>query len=171
MSVQVPGASWGVTAADRARSLPCDQLLPDADLVLERAVAVDAPPEHVFRWLCQLRVAPYSYDLLDNLGRRSPRTLTPGLERLAVGQRFATIFRLVSFEAPEHVTAEHHGVLGDVVVTYAVSPRGQGSFLLARFRWAPKSVPRVRPVLTALALGDLVMARRQLLNLKRLSEG
>jgi hypothetical protein len=172
MSVRVPGASWGATAEDRARSLPCDVVLPNADLVLDRAVEVAAPRERVFRWLCQLSVAPYSYDLVDNRGRRSPQTLTPGAERLAVGQRFATIFRLVSFDAPEQVTAEHRGAFGHVAVTYSVTEREGGSALLCRFRWSPKRLPVAnRPLMTALALGDLVMARRQLLNLKRLSEG
>ena len=82
---------------------------------------MDAPVETLFRWLCQLRVAPYSYDWLDNRGRRSPRTLTPGLEELEVGQRFMTIFRLAEFEPGRSITVVHDGPLfGRVVGTYEV---------------------------------------------------
>ena len=79
------------------------------------------PPALVFRWLCQLRVAPYSYDLIDNGGRRSPQTLTPGLELLERGQRFMPIFRLAEFEPGRSITLRSRGtVFGDVVVTYRV---------------------------------------------------
>ncbi|MFZ1178196.1 MAG: hypothetical protein WAO15_18365 [Mycobacterium sp.] len=48
----------------------------------------------MFSWLCQLRVAPNSYDALDNLGRRSPRERNPELVHLQLGQRFMTVFAL-----------------------------------------------------------------------------
>jgi len=86
---------WGSTAGERASSWPCDPLLPDANLALYRSVDVAAPACVLFRWVCQLRTAPYSYDWLDNGGRHSPRTLTPGLDDLAVGQRVMRIFDLV----------------------------------------------------------------------------
>jgi len=93
--------------------------LPGARTRCDRAIAVDAPGALLFRWLCELRVAPYSYDLLDNLGRRSPRELTPGLERLEVGQRFMRIFSLVPFTPDDHLTLRAPGV----AVTYAVRER------------------------------------------------
>jgi hypothetical protein len=162
MSVRGIISNWGSTADERAMPLPCDELVENARLVLHRAVHVDAPPELVFRWLCQMRVAPYSYDL--NLGRRSPRELTPGLDRLEVGQRFL-IFRLSSFEPGAHVTLEHRGpVFGDLGITYAVMP---GTRLVMRLVCNPPRVPLAGQVL---ALGDFVMARRQLLNFKRLAE-
>jgi hypothetical protein len=91
-------SDWGSTASDRARDYPCDRLVTDADQMMFRALDVDAPAAMTFRWLCQLRAAPYSYDKLDNRGRRSPQTVTAGLDQLAPGQRMQTIFRLIEFE-------------------------------------------------------------------------
>src|SRR4051794_11253211 len=79
--------AWGTTADERERAFPCDEHLAAAPRVGFRGAAADAPPPAVFRWVCQLRKAPYSYDVLDNLGRRSPRELTPGLEKLERGQK------------------------------------------------------------------------------------
>src|SRR3954465_896187 len=128
---------WGATDDDVHRRLPGDELFPDADVVVHRAVDVAAPPDVVFRWLCQLRAAPYSYDLIDNLGHRSPQQLTPGSDRLAVGQPAMPLFHRASFRRPEDITFEHRGVFGRAVVTYAILPRHRGCHLLMRLRWSP----------------------------------
>ncbi|EUA28809.1 hypothetical protein I548_1994 [Mycobacterium intracellulare] len=72
-----PGLTWGVRPWERTTPLPCDGVLPSAGVRADRAISIAAPPSIVFGWLCQLRVAPYSYDSLDNLGRRSPAGATP----------------------------------------------------------------------------------------------
>ncbi len=161
---------WGSTEAERARPYPCDALLPDADAALFRAVDVAAGPEAAFRWLCQLRAAPYSYDAIDNFGRRSPRTLTPGLDDLHPGQRVMRIFLLASFEPGRSLTlVTASRFFGRVACTYAVLPAGPG-----RSRYVVKMLVRyrrlVRPVHLAFAAGDLVMMRRQLLTLAALAE-
>jgi hypothetical protein len=167
---------WGSTAEERSRHFPCDELLPDAEDAYFRAVDVAAPAEVVFRWLCQLRAAPYSYDWIDNLGRRSPPSLTPGLERLEVGQRVMMIFELVEFEPDRHITVRTRRgarIFGDVVVTYLVDPgSGASSRLVVKVlvdhprRFLAHGLSRA-----LLPWGDVVMMRRQLLNLKALAEG
>ena len=130
----------------------------------------------VFRWLCQLRAAPYSYDWIDNFGRTSPPRFTPGLERLEVGQRVMTFFELVEFEPDRHLTVMTpptalDGVFGRFAVSYVVRPRDEThARLVVKLRvryarrwlgWAARWV---------LPWGDLVMMRKQLLTLKRLAE-
>jgi hypothetical protein len=163
---------WGSTAAERAAGYDCDGLIEHPSGVVFRAVDVDAPTAVVFRWLCQLRVAPYSYDWIDNRGRRSPQQLTPGVDELEIGQRFATIFRLVAFEPGRSITLDSTTrVFGHVAITYAAVPSdAERSRLVAKLLFT-------RPVgLYGLALrcvlpaGDLVMMRRQLLNLRTLAE-
>jgi len=165
--------NWGSTPAERAEGFPCDRLLEEAPMRLYRAVDVAAPAALVFRWLCQLRAAPYSYDVIDNRARRSPQALIPGLERLEPGQRFMRIFRLQEFEPGRSLTVRSRGtVFGDVVVTYRVSEAGAGrSRLVAKLLVAPGGGPfGSAPARALLAAGDLVMMRRQLLNIARLAE-
>jgi hypothetical protein len=155
--------------------LPCDRFLDAPEHVLHRALDVEAPVDVTFRWLCQLRAAPYSYDWIDNFGRTSPRALTPGLENLAVGQTVMTLFELVEFEVGRHLTAvlrRGRWTFGDIAATYAVFARGPGSSrilvrLLVRYpngvvgwveRWG-------------LPWGDLVMMRKQLYTIAALAEG
>ena len=69
---------WGATRDEAERSYPADELVPGGRR-LTRAVSVTAPSDLVFRWTCQLHRAPYSYDLIDNLARRSPSTVWNGV--------------------------------------------------------------------------------------------
>jgi hypothetical protein len=131
----------------------------------------------VFRWLCQLRVAPYSYDWIDNGGRRSPRELDPELERLERRQRFMQIFELEDFEPGVHVTlatpvgSKGARLFGVVRVTYwARAEAADRTRLLVKLRVVPASGPWGRAMRAFLPWGDLLMMRRQLLNLKALAE-
>jgi hypothetical protein len=156
-----PGLTWGARPVERGSSLPCDALRPRAGVRADRAIGIAAPPPIVFAWLCQLRAAPYSYDLVDNFGRRSPRQRDPELVQLEVGQQFMTVFALQSFVADEHITLLARGA----AVTYAVRPERAGSRLHVRVLFGGPRLPA-----RLLALGDLVMMRKQLLTLKSLAE-
>ena len=170
------GRIWGVSEWERALEFPCDAYLGEPDDVYFRGVDIQASEASVFRWLCQLRVAPYSYDWIDNLGRRSPPELTPGLERLEVGQRVMTIFELAEFEPDRQLTIRlrHTGVLfGEVAATYLLRPIASGGCrLLVK---VPMCHSRRLPALglrhAAMPWLDLVMMRKQLLTIKLLAEG
>lgn len=165
--------TWGTTDDERQRAFPCDEALPDFTDAYFRGVTVQAAPPVVFRWLCQLRVAPYSYDWIDNRGRRSPDRLTPGLEHLAVGQRVMRIFDLVAFERDHHLTLRlrEPGAFPPLAVSYVVIAAPAGTC-----RLIAKLVVRRRPGLRDRLLSrllpslDWIMMRRQLLNLKALAE-
>ena len=163
---------WGSTAEERASSWPCDGFLPDADLAVYRSVDVAAPVAIVYRWLCQLSVAPYSYDCIDNGCRRSPRTLTPGVDELVVGQRMVSIFDLVAFTPGEQITIRSRSaVFGEVVGTYRVLPTsGRTSRLAVKLIVRHRRDPLGWLWKLVLPAGDLVMMRKQLLTLARLAE-
>ena len=123
----------------------------------------------LFRWVGQLRVAPYSYDWIDNLGRKSPRELDD-LPPVAVGERINTIFRVVDVGDRSITMRFAAAWFGEVVCTYLVEPWEGGSRVLVRFPIRYADGPPAAAMSWVLPSGDLVMMRRQLLNLARLAE-
>lgn len=168
-------ATWGTTLAERALAYPCDAFVERLDAAWWRGVTVRAAAPTVFRWLCQLRVAPYSYDWIDNGGRQSPRTLTPGLEQLAVGQRAVSIFEVLDFEPGRHLTLGTRRfaprLFPAVAITYLVAPvKPDETRLLAKLAIEARPGLLGRAALAFLAWGDLIMMRKQLLTLRDLAE-
>ncbi len=167
--------TWGTSARERTIAYPCDKYVAQPRAAYYRGVTVNAPAAAVFRWLCQLRVAPYSYDWLDNGGRRSPRKLTPGADKLAVGQQVMTIFELVEFAADQHITlklrSRSQRVFGELTVSYLIVPlAAHRCRLLAKLVVQYPGGVYGQLLSVGLPWGDLLMMRRQLLNFKALAE-
>jgi len=182
---------WGTRPEEIAAPWPCDDRDRPEESSLFRAIDIDAAPHTVFRWLCQLKEAPYSYDWLDNRGRTSPRQLTPGADQLAVDQRVMEIFKLVEFETDRFmtlITRRDSSLLGSVLVTYQTLPRSisnsisepaqadqpdepcQGTRLIARLRILYPSGFIGSLAQIGLPFGDWIMMRKQFLTLKGLAE-
>ena len=165
---------WGATAAEAETTYPCDELADTPYIALTRAIDVDAPVTVIFRWLCQLRAAPYSYDWVDNWGRRSPRELTPGLNQLEPGQSF-TVVTITSYATDHHITGRAtpaaQRLFGVISLTYAVASRGpQRSRLISRLDVHQPTRLWEKARYRFLAWGDLIMMRKQLRTLKDLAE-
>ncbi len=125
-----------------------------------------AEPQDIWPWVAQIRLAPYSYDWVDNLGRRSPQQLL-GLPDPVIGESFTAALggrpygQIIAVAAGEHLTGQ---ILG-AVMSYVLVPEGLATRLLLKL-----VTHRGRAIAPVLSCGDLIMARRQLLNLARLAE-
>jgi hypothetical protein len=162
------GDRWGVTEEEVARRYPCDDLVPDPVFQAWRGVTVRAKTDHVWRWVAQIRLAPYSYDWIDNLGRSSPRSLR-GLPEPVIGEQFTSALGGRHFGRIETVVAGEQltGTIMGAVMSYVLVPveGGRQTRLLLKVVTAGGRV--IAPLLS---VGDLIMARRQLLNLAALAE-
>ncbi len=167
---------WGATADERAATYPCDRFLPGAQHEFFRAIDVEAPPALTYRWLQQLRIAPYSYDWADNFLMPSPPRLTPRAERIAVGQCMMHVLSIVAFERGRSLTLGPRSriataLLGTLYGTYVVTPRAaRGSRLFVKVN---ANYPRSlygRLIGGVMPWIDLAMMRQQLRRLKAYAE-
>lgn len=165
---------WGTTDEELRRPMPGDDLLRPGAPSTTRAITIDASPRDVFPWLLQIgygRGGWYSYDWIDNDGKRSVDRIDPALQDLAVGDR---IQMLPGFgPVVREIGTDHHILSGGEADTWCLlvepTPEG-GSRLVSRWRqdW-PKGFGTI--VWTLLSdPGAFVMERKMLRTIRRLAE-
>jgi hypothetical protein len=143
---------WGSTANERARLLPGDELVPDAEQQTH-AITIDAPAAAVWPWLPQMgqgRGGFYSHDRLERLvgaDIRNADEIHPEWQDLAVGDlvrtyrpvpRFEPLGWIVAAIEPERVLVvnepERAGVINS---SWALVPENDAgrTRLLSRWRF------------------------------------
>jgi hypothetical protein len=173
---------FGSTPAERARVLPGDELLPDADLIATRAITITAAPESVWPWLVQIgtgRAGAYAYDWLDRLmglDMHSSWRIIDDLQDLAVGDVIpvandGTGLRVQRLEAPLVL-----GTRSDDDTwawTWLLEPAAGGTRLLSRTRMITRSAPLLQRLGIELFLipASWLMERRMLQGIRRRAEG
>ena len=65
---------------------------------LLRCIEIRADASDIFVWLKQLRIAPYSYDFIDNRSRKSPDFIIENLPPLKVKTHYLLAFHIIEFE-------------------------------------------------------------------------
>ncbi|GAA2735566.1 hypothetical protein GCM10009867_18150 [Pedococcus aerophilus] len=137
------------TAAELRATLPGDELVAPADVVMDRAFSLPAPPEQVWPWLVQLgkrRAGWYFPRWVERFvpgSRRGLRRLDARHLDLAVGDvipdwggRDAT-FTVAELAPGQHLL--HTSTRGRTHLTWCLqlTPQGSGSRLHLRLRMAP----------------------------------
>lgn len=172
---------WGATPAEIKGPVVGDHLCPDARLVATRSITIGAPPESVFPWIRQMgfgRAGWYSYDLIDNLGRKSATSIHPQWQDVVSGSSvpagpmsfIATIVEEPTAFVLEVPPPRKGRPRLCFTLAYELRPIDRGTRLVTRLR-ATVSVPGGRIIERGLlGPGDGIMVRRQLLNLKSVCE-
>ena len=169
--------TWGATAAEAARRLPGDELLPDADGVATRAITIDAPAAAVWPWLAQMGPSPrggaYTYDWIENLlglNMHSADRVLPEYQHPQVGEGFGYGPNKMSFAIvePEHVLATRSAD-GNWVWTFVLEERDGRTRLISRNRFR---LPKLKDKIGMIPMepGSLVMERKMLRGIKERAE-
>jgi hypothetical protein len=179
---------WGATDDEVRMSLPGDEIAPSPGMASTRAIAIQAQPEEVWRWLVQIgqgRGGLFSYDWLENLigsDIHTLREIRPELQHLAAGDEVRMgpegypFFRVARVEPGQALVLQaadpKTGAPAQASWSFALLPQGRHTRLVSRQRnqFEPTAVNFVlwraftEPV-------SFVMEQRMLRTLKELAEG
>ena len=170
--------TWGATPEEVHRSLPGDDLVHRPTFNATRAISIDAPVGQVWPWLVQVglnRAGWYSYDVLDNVGRRSAGRIIPELQQLAAGDIVPMgpgQGQGIAVQVVDPPRTMVWGTPGDSSWTWQLDPAPNGSTrLITRIRSRIRARPTSIAFNVLVEVADFWMLRKMLLNLKERAEG
>lgn len=170
--------SWGARPEEISGPVVGDDICPHARVSATRCISISAPPHKVFPWIRQMgfgRAGWYSYDWLDNLGRKSARRIHTEWQDVSTGSQVPA--GPLSFVAA-HVDEPRSFVLRTssngfgrrlcFSLAYELRPEGDETRLVTRMRAHVNFPGGWLLEKFLLAPGDGVMVRKQLLTLQRI---
>ncbi len=161
-----PFAAVAPTAAETAAPRPGDELLPDADVVMDRAFTVAASPVEVWPWIAQLGKGRAGWYLPERLERllprrnRASRTVEERWQHLDVGDvipdygRRDDTFTVAAIDAPH--TLLYTSRRGHTDVTWSITLTAQDGATRVALRLRLGPVEHVRLSTTVGGLFDLL---------------
>ena len=167
---------WGTTPDEIHSPVVGDELFADATLTATRSITIAAQPSDVFPWIRQMglgRAGWYSYDLIDNFGRKSATSIHDEWQSVNAGDKIPA--GPISFTATI-VTPPHSFVLEikngkrlnprlHFTLAYELREVPEGTRLVTRMR-SRINLPGGRLIENLfLGPGDGIMLRRQLLTI------
>jgi hypothetical protein len=145
---------------------------------LLRSIEIKAGASAIFTWLKQLRIAPYSYDFVDNRFRKSPEYIIENLPPLNVNTHFLLAFHLFRFEENSFIVCRFcqpvnppvNKYLKDLFIEYRITEQGPVSRLQCKIKGYLNDDIYSRGFFFIFSLVNRIMMTRQLRNIKKLSE-
>ena len=166
---------WGATHDEIQGTVVGDNLCSASAVTATRCITLSAPPHEVFPWIRQMgfgRAGWYSYDWIDNLGRKSATRIHPEWQDIHSGSKVPggpIDFTAAIVEAPHSyvLLVQPAGKLGQrfcFTLAYELREHPRGTRLVTRMRASIK-VPSGGIAERLLAFGDGIMVRKQLTTL------
>lgn len=172
--------TWGATPEEVESVVVGDDLFADARVIATRCITISAPPHEVFPWIRQMgfgRAGWYSYDWIDNLGRKSARRIHPEWQNVESGHRVPagpTAFIAEDVNPPHSfvLSMTPRGARKKLMFTlaYELRPHADGTRLVTRMRTRVEA-PGGRLLECLLSIGDGIMVRKQLRTLHSVVSG
>jgi len=169
---------WGATDAEIKRSMPGDEIVGKPSFNATRAVTIHAPAQNIYPWIVQMgvtRAGWYSYDLLDNLGRRSAESILPEHQNIQVGDLIP-----LSPDGKQGMRVKYFrknkwmlwwDEKGDTSWVWEIHPEGEGSArLITRVRVKYRFFSPAILFNLLIEFFDILMMRKSMLGIKKRAE-
>jgi hypothetical protein len=164
------GPSFFVDSLPDISNSECRELL--------RSIEIKATASDIFVWLKQLRIAPYSYDFVDNRGKKSPDYIIQNLPPLKIANHFLLAFHIKEFEENSFIACRYcepinspvNLYLRDMYIEYRIEKKAANTILWCKIKGHINTDISSRGFFFIFSMINKIMMERQLSNIKKLSE-
>jgi hypothetical protein len=145
---------------------------------LLRCIEIGANASDIFVWLKQLRFAPYSYDFIDNRGRKSPDYIIKNLPPLKVNTHYLLAFHIFEFEENSFIACRFCEPINPpltlymkgLFIEYRIAEQGTRTKLWCKIKGYFNTDISSKGFFFIFSVVNKIMMTRQLKNIKKLSE-